>query len=86
MTKNAKADRTLDCLGLFCPEPVFRTRLELDKMKPGETLEIFADDPAAEKDIESLSKRLGHDILEMRKKGNTIYFLIKKKENKRFLR
>ncbi len=29
----AKPDRTLDCLGLYCPEPVYRTRMELDKMK-----------------------------------------------------
>lgn len=78
MTKNMKADRTLDCLGLFCPEPVYRTRLELDKMKVGEILEIWADDPAAEKDIESLTRRLGHEILEMKKEGSKLYFLIKK--------
>jgi len=76
--KNAKADRTLDCLGLFCPEPVYRTRLELDKMKTGETLEVWADDPAAERDIQSLARRLGYEILEMRKEGNRLFFLIKK--------
>ena len=78
LKKNMKADRTLDCLGLFCPEPVYRTRLELDKMKIGETLEVWADDPAAEKDIQSLTKRLSHEVLEVRKEGNKIYFLIKK--------
>lgn len=77
MTKT-NADRVLDCLGLFCPEPVFRTRLELDKMKNGETLEIWADDPAAERDIQSLTQRLGHKILKMEKKENKLYFLIRK--------
>lgn len=72
------ADRVLDCLGLFCPEPVFRTRLELDKMKIGETLEIWADDPAAERDMQSLTQRLGHKILKMEKSGNKLYFLIRK--------
>lgn len=71
-------DRTLDCLGLFCPEPVYRTRLELDKIEAGQTLEVWADDPAAEKDIPSLAKRLGHEILEMRKEGSRLYFLIRK--------
>jgi len=47
-------------------------------MKTGETLEVWADDPAAERDIQSLTTRLGHEILEMRKEGNKIYFLIKK--------
>jgi len=78
LKKDTKADRTLDCLGLFCPEPVYRTRLELDKMQIGETLEIWADDPAAEKDIQSLAKRLDHEILEMKKEGNKVYFLIRK--------
>ncbi|MCW4052637.1 MAG: sulfurtransferase TusA family protein [Candidatus Bathyarchaeota archaeon] len=80
MTRSAKADRVLDCLGLFCPEPVFRTRMELDKMNVGETLEIWADDPAAERDIQSLTQRLGHKILKMRKDGNKFYFLIRKEK------
>lgn len=78
LKKDARADRKLDCLGLFCPEPVYRTRLELDKMKVGETLELWADDPAAERDMQSLTKRLGHEILEMRKEGSKLYFLIRK--------
>lgn len=57
---------------------MFRTRLELDKMKAGETLEIWADDPAAEKDIQSLTRRLGHEILEMKKEGAKLYFLVRK--------
>jgi len=74
----AKSDRTLDCLGLYCPEPVFRTRLELDEMKIGETLEVLADDPAAESDIRSLVKNLGQELLSVRKEGNTVRMLIKK--------
>jgi len=73
-----KPDRTLDCLGLYCPEPVFRVRLELDKMKIGEVVEVLADDPAAEEDIKSLVKRLEQQLINTRKEGNTIHFLIKK--------
>jgi TusA-related sulfurtransferase len=47
-------------------------------MKTGEILEVWADDPAAERDIQSLATRLGHKILEIRKEGNKLYFLIKK--------
>jgi tRNA 2-thiouridine synthesizing protein A len=75
---NVKADKTLDCLGLYCPEPVFRTRLELDEMQVGETLEVTADDPAAESDINSLIKHLGQEIVSSAKEGNTIRILIKK--------
>jgi tRNA 2-thiouridine synthesizing protein A len=73
-----KPDRTLDCLGLYCPEPVFRTRIELDNMKIGEILEVLADDPAAEADIKSLVKRLEQEIVSVRKDENTVRILVKK--------
>jgi tRNA 2-thiouridine synthesizing protein A len=78
VTEKSKPDRKLDCLGLFCPEPVYRTRLELDKMRAGEILEVQADDPAAEKDLQSLAKRLGHEVIETHKEGNKLIFLIRK--------
>ncbi|WP_309492165.1 sulfurtransferase TusA family protein [Candidatus Hecatella orcuttiae] len=70
--------RILDLVGLYCPEPVFRTRKELDSMAVGETLEVIADDPASEEDIQSLLRRLGHQLLRLWKTGREIHFLIKK--------
>jgi len=78
MSEKPKSDRTLDCIGLFCPEPVFRTRQELDKLSIGQVLELIADDPAAEADIQSLVKRTGHKLLKMWKESDQIHFLIKK--------
>lgn len=74
----AGPDRKLDCLGLYCPEPVFKTRMELDEMKKGEVLEVLADDPAAEEDIKSLVKNLKQEIVSISKDGNTVIILIKK--------
>ena len=74
----SKSDRTLDCVGLYCPEPVFKTRLELDEMKVGETLEVLADDPAAESDIRSLVKNLGQELVSIAKKGDQVQIVIKK--------
>ncbi|MCS7115043.1 MAG: sulfurtransferase TusA family protein [Nitrososphaerota archaeon] len=71
-------DRKLDCLGLYCPEPVFRTRMELDEMKAGEILEVLADDPAAEDDIRSLVKNLGHEIVGVTRNGDKVKILIRK--------
>ena len=73
-----KVDKKLDCLGLYCPEPVFNTRLAIDEMEIGENLEVVADDPAAESDIHSLVKHLGQEIVSSTKEGNTIRILIKK--------
>ena len=73
-----KVYKKLDCLGLYCPEPVFNTRLAIDEMEIGETLEVVADDPAAESDIQSLVKHLGQEIVSSVKEGSTIRILIKK--------
>ena len=78
MGDQTKPDINLDCVGLFCPEPVFRTRQEIDKLAVGEVLEVIADDPAAEEDIPRLVKRLGLELLEMHKEGDEIHFVIKK--------
>ena len=73
-----KPNKTLDCLGLYCPEPVFKTRMELDELDIGEVLEVIADDPAAEEDIRSLVKNLGQELVEVKKDGNTVHLLVKK--------
>ena len=78
MSSSAKADRSLDCIGLYCPEPVFRTRLELDALALGEILEVVADDPAAEEDIRSLVKRLGHLLVDVDSRGRVTRMLIQK--------
>ncbi len=73
-----KPDRTLDCIGLYCPEPVFKTRIELDETKVGEILEVLADDPAAEEDIKTLAKHLEQEIISITKEGKAVRILIKK--------
>ena len=78
MVTQTKPDRNLDCVGLFCPEPVFRTRQEIDKLAVGEVLEVIADDPASEEDIPRLVKRLGLELIELRKEDDELHFVIKK--------
>jgi len=44
---------------MFCPEPVFRTKIAIEKMKVGEVLTVLADDPVAEDDISRWVNRSG---------------------------
>jgi len=78
MPSVVKSKTTLDCVGLYCPEPVFRTRLELDKLGAGDVLEVLTDDPAAEEDIKSLVKHTGYELLHLSKEGDVLRFLIRK--------
>jgi len=74
-----KVDKELDCTGLYCPEPVFRTRMALDELEPGQTLEVTADDPAAYEDLRRLAERLGQEVLSLTKEGDEIKIVIRKK-------
>ncbi|MBE0633740.1 sulfurtransferase TusA family protein [Candidatus Bathyarchaeota archaeon] len=71
-------DKEIDCIGLFCPEPIFRTRTALDEMEKGQILKVTADDPAAEEDIKRLAKRLGNEVLEIVNDGDEVTLYIKK--------
>lgn len=73
------ADRTLDCAGLFCPLPVANARIELDKMQPGQVLEIIADDPGFEKDLPAWCQASGQEFLEMRRDGALFKGYVRKK-------
>ncbi|MGH1568056.1 MAG: sulfurtransferase TusA family protein [Nitrosopumilus sp.] len=72
------AEKKLDATGLFCPEPVFRTKIEVERMQVGDVIIVSADDPAAEDDISRWVTRNGHELLDMSKDGETITFKIKK--------
>lgn len=78
MLESIKANKTLDCTGLYCPVPVLRTREEIDKLAVGEVLEVLADDPATEEDIKAWAKRTDQLLLKIEKTDEGIRFLIKK--------
>ena len=75
-----RADHTLDCIGLYCPMPILKTREEIDKLTVGDTLEVFADDPAAEEDIKAWAKWAGQKVLEFEKTSEGMRFLILKEK------
>ena len=53
MTLKIIPDAELDCVGLYCPMPIARTRLEMNKPEGGQVLKVEADAPAAAEDINS---------------------------------
>ena len=70
--------RTLDCVGLFCPMPILKTREVIQGMMVGELLEMLSDDPASEADMKSWSARTGHELVGIDKRGAVFRFLVRK--------
>jgi tRNA 2-thiouridine synthesizing protein A len=71
-------DKVIDVRGLFCPEPVFRTKMEMERLHIGDRIKIVADDPASEEDISRWVNRNGHELLSVTKADNDLEFIIKK--------
>lgn len=63
---------------MFCPEPVFRTKIEMERMAVGNILKITADDPASEEDITRWVNRMGHQLIGIKKTDKDLEFTIKK--------
>lgn len=80
MDPNVVPDAELDCVGLFCPMPIARTKEEIEKIEVGQILKVEADDPAAEEDIARWAKRVGHEVVRFEKSGNVINFWIRRKK------
>lgn len=75
---NKSSIKTIDVRGLYCPEPVFRTKIEIERMTKGDTLKVVSDDPDSEEDISRWVNRNGHELVSLNKNDKDLEFTIKK--------
>jgi TusA-related sulfurtransferase len=78
MVSNEKIDKSIDCIGLFCPMPLLNTRTALNEIEIGQVLEVFSDDPASDSDIKALIKRTGQELVSFDDNDGEFRFLIRK--------
>lgn len=74
----AIADVKIDCLGLFCPIPILKTREAMKTLRTGQVLEMTSDDPASDADVRSWSAKTGNELLEVDRDGSVYRFVIRK--------
>jgi tRNA 2-thiouridine synthesizing protein A len=58
-----KADATLDCVGLYCPMPIYQTAKKIKELKPGQVLEVLADDEGIKADMPAWCRTTGNELL-----------------------
>ena len=73
-----KADQSLDCVGLYCPMPIYKTSEKIKELKPGEVLEVVADDKGIKLDMPAWCETTGHEFLGAEEEGNEIKVYVKK--------
>jgi len=58
-----KADASLDCVGLYCPMPIYQTAKKINEMKTGQVLEVIADDEGIKADAPAWCRITGNELL-----------------------
>ena len=74
-----QSDKTLDCLGLYCPMPIVKTSLAIDEMSDGEVLEVLADDVGIKEDMPAWCKTTGNEFLGIQEQDGEIKVYVKKR-------
>lgn len=73
-----KADETLDCYGLMCPMPIFKTSGKIKDIDIGKVLEVIATDEGIKKDIASWCTTTGNELLGVRESDGEIHVFIRR--------
>jgi TusA-related sulfurtransferase len=74
-----KADQTLDCMGLYCPMPIYKTAQKIKELKPGEVLEIVADDTGIKQDMPAWCRTTGNECVSIEEKDGEFHVFVRKK-------
>ena len=73
-----KADHVLDCVGLYCPMPIYETSKKIKELQQGQVLEVIADDKGIKKDMPAWCETTGNEILGIEEKGGEYRVYVKK--------
>ncbi|HET8538888.1 MAG TPA: DsrE/DsrF/DrsH-like family protein [Anaeromyxobacter sp.] len=79
MNKKVTANHVLDVKGLKCPMPVLKTKLQFNKMQPGEVVEVITTDAGSIKDLPAWADKTGNVLVHSSNDGEGVYrFFLKK--------
>lgn len=70
----------LDARGKKCPFPLFFAKQKITEMKPGEELEIIADDSTAKETIQKWSKLHHQEIVKIEDEQSYFRIIVKKRK------
>jgi TusA-related sulfurtransferase len=77
--KDLKPDVVLDCVGLACPMPIFKTSNKIKELQSGQVLEVQSDDDGIVKDMPAWCKLTGNEFLGLAKEGDEYRVFVRKK-------
>ncbi len=68
----------LDVKGYVCPHPQIYTKKALEKIEPGDVLQILFDNPSSGESISTMCDNKGDEILDKKKEGGLFIWDVQK--------
>jgi tRNA 2-thiouridine synthesizing protein A len=72
------ADAQLDCKGLLCPLPIYRTAQAIARLNPGEMLRVECTDPGSLADFPAFARQRGHTLVSAEDKDGVQVFYLRR--------
>lgn len=73
-----ETDRTIDCVGLYCPMPIVKTAQAMKELSAGQVLEVVADDPGIRSDMPAWCEKTGNECLAVEEEDGEIRVYVRK--------
>jgi tRNA 2-thiouridine synthesizing protein A len=67
--KKSEHQFLLDVKGYVCPHPQIYTKKALEKLQPGDVLEVVFDNPSSGESISTMCDLTGNEIVDRRQEG-----------------
>lgn len=71
--KTFKVVSTVDAVGLFCPMPVVKLKIEMENVGLNQVVELLADDPGVLEDLPAWCKETDNALLSMKKNQDGVF-------------
>jgi tRNA 2-thiouridine synthesizing protein A len=68
----------LDCKGLLCPLPIYRTAQVMAQLKSGDVLRVECTDPGSLADFPAFARQRGHTLVSAEDKDGVQVFYLRK--------
>ena len=76
--KVSEGNYQLDVTGYVCPHPQIYTKKALERIEPGDVLEVFFDNPSSGESISTMCENTGDEIVDKKKEGGQFIWKIEK--------
>ncbi len=76
--RELKADKSLDCIGLYCPMPIVKAAAAMQELGKDQVLEVLADDKGITEDMPAWCRTTGNECLGIEEENGIFKAYVKK--------